>query len=321
MDATHRLFAGLLTVVAVALAAGCSSDSDEPAAGRDAWEPAALDQAHAIQDDLARTIGGCTERTDNVFADAKANAKANGFSELPLAQALCVVADEETVEISVFAGSDERAAYVDDRTTTLCRIALDPKGDREPVKGFPGLRFAVGPDWAVQVDLQDTGRSVAEALDGTYEGRPCEGDTSDWEAGALDTALERLGRLEPADCPDPYVTNRDVARMQEYNERTPPAAAVSCAPVGTKVHLMEFGAAVDDPAEYLRTTAEFWCLSGSVTTTVLGDTWGAVVTDSDDRLATRVVDALGGRAQPLDCPPASTGSAATSTPSSPTTTG
>ena len=290
MRVDRFLFVCIATAVTLA---ACGSGTD-PFAGRTRWDDVATQRLDQLRASVAGARPGeCTELALNDFATSVQAARALKLRHVPKAQGTCELRDGETVEFAAFRDAAARQRSNVERTEAFCRVARNPKGDRLPVKGFPGLRFVVGDDWSVQVDTQHRGLEFAEILGGAYAGMPCEGDVSDWEAEPLTKLMTKLRALPAQDCPRPTVDDHEAARIQQYRKLPLPAASVSCDAHGAKVHAMWFGSSIPDPNAYLAKVASYFCVAGMKNYIMMGDGWGGVVFDTSDALPTRVATSFG----------------------------
>lgn len=294
----QSLLGGLALMFALA---ACASDSD-PFAGRTRWDDRSTQRLEQLRASVARALPGeCPKLVLNDFATSAQSARALKLRHVPKAQGTCDLREGETVEFAAFGDAAARQRSLDERTKTFCRVALHPTGDRLPVKGFPGLRFVVGDDWSVQIDTQHRGLEFAEILDGTYVGKPCEGDVSDWEAEPLNQLMTKLRALPPGDCPRPTVDDHEAARIQQYRGQPLPAASASCDQQGANVRTLWFGDAIDDPDAYLAKVASYFCVAGMKNYTMMGDNWGAIAFDDSPALPARVAKSFGLELTEFDC--------------------
>ncbi len=217
--------------------------------------------------------------------------------------ACSVGAEDESVEIVVFAKRADRDRFIEERRERLCTVAK-----RQGIR-FPGLRFVSGKDWSVQTDSQTVALDVADALGGKYRLAAC-GDPKglDWDPASVKRLRALADRMNTAGYACAFAfDDKDLTKATpHYQQVGLPGALGSCeADFGPDraptFGLVGFSPDTTPAEKFLPAELAELCSGGADVRIVRGDGWAAfVVTESTAQL---VATALGGSVDPMTCPP------------------
>ncbi len=261
------------------------------------WDPGATSQLRTLAVRVARALPGqCTE-PGLLPRPAYAQAMQRLRLQVPLAVADCTV-NGDVAELSVFPSATVRANWVTVRTGTLCRRAKAAHAD------LPGLHWAVGGTWAMQLGSEWSARQVAAGLHGGYQGAACAGAVPiDWETPAEATAqriAHEIAARRTDGCRGFMLLDRsEYARNPQYAHRLPAAYAQCTGPASSTVWIAAFSSRTVSRDRFVTTEATMLCTTSGTVQAVVGRDWAVIATHP--KVAAVVAVATGGTLRDPAC--------------------